>query len=59
MRKYGIDASDVVSHMRAKNICKGREEAIVSQFVDGGPLAVGVAMALFDLIGQRCTQQPY
>jgi hypothetical protein len=53
MERHGISSTEIVAEMRILGICIGREAEMVDCLASGGPLAVGVAMALFGIIGRQ------
>ncbi len=51
--KHAIGRDEILSEMEQKKICSGREAEMVDQLLTGGPCAVGVALAVFGLIGRK------
>jgi hypothetical protein len=49
----GISSTEIINRMRKLQFCKGREEEMVRQMLAGGECALGVALAVFSIIGCR------
>jgi hypothetical protein len=53
MGKHGISAAGLTAEMRRKGLCSGREEEMVNRLVVDGRCVLGVAVALFGIIGRQ------
>jgi hypothetical protein len=57
MQKHGISTHELLQEMKEQRLCIGHEQRIIDQFVDGGALTVGLAVALFGVIGRQTSMR--
>ncbi|MBY0355527.1 MAG: hypothetical protein K2Q12_07330 [Rickettsiales bacterium] len=53
MIKHGVSSRELSDEMKSQGLCAGREQEVIDRLVDGGPLAMGLALALFGIIGRQ------
>jgi hypothetical protein len=49
--QYCISSTEIINRMRKLQFCAGREEAMVRRMRAGGECSLGVALAVFSIIG--------
>lgn len=56
MTRHGITTADLAAEMRREGICGGREDEVIDRFMSGSGCAVGLALALSNIICRRRNQ---
>jgi hypothetical protein len=51
--QHNISSTEIINRMRELQFCAGREEEMVHQMLAGGECSLGVALAVFSIIGCR------
>lgn len=51
--RNAIGRDEILVEMERQKLCRGREAEMVDQLLAGGPCVMGVAMAVFTLIGRQ------
>jgi hypothetical protein len=49
--QHCISSAEIINRMRKLQFCAGREEEMVHQMIAGGECSLGVALAVFSIIG--------
>lgn len=53
MTKQGVTSHELMVEMQTQRLCVGHEREVIERFIEGGPLAVGLTVALFGIIGRQ------
>jgi hypothetical protein len=53
--QHRISFTEIINRMRKLQFCAGREEEMVHQMLAGGECSLGVALAVFSIIGCETT----